>query len=214
VQCGLELTKKPGRGRWPAYCGDECRRLAGLVPLEKRRKAGRPRTGSTWLSHGYAWVSPIDDAERAFPTSLKDGRIKRSHLVWNRAHPDDPVLPGQLVVPLNGVRDDDRPENLEKLSDGVREKVRRRGDPRPGARGPRPWLWRSHCLNDHPLTGPNLYVAPDGSRHCRQCGRERHARYRAKPESREKKREYDASRRLRSQAGVGGGAARERFDAA
>lgn len=28
---------------------------------------------------------------------------------------------------------------------------------------------KSHCIHGHPLSGPNLYVRPDGHRHCRAC---------------------------------------------
>jgi hypothetical protein len=58
-------------------------------------------------------VRPLDDAERAYPTA-HSGELPRSHLVWNRAHPDDLVQPGEQVRHVNRVRDDDRIENLEK----------------------------------------------------------------------------------------------------
>ncbi len=28
---------------------------------------------------------------------------------------------------------------------------------------------KTHCQNEHPLFGKNLYVAPNGTRHCRKC---------------------------------------------
>ena len=32
-------------------------------------------------------------------------------------------------------------------------------------------LKKTHCLRGHPLSGPNLYTPPDGSRCCRKCRR-------------------------------------------
>src|SRR3990167_7548400 len=96
ARCLKPLTKKPGPGRWPKWCSVECRRASKLIPPDRQRKRGRPRTGATWITPaGYVWVSPLDDAERNYPTSGRDGRIARSHLIWNRAHPDDVVQPGE-----------------------------------------------------------------------------------------------------------------------
>lgn len=38
---------------------------------------------------------------------------------------------------------------------------------------------RERCENDHPLSGENLHIYPDGRRGCRRCARERMRRYRA-----------------------------------
>lgn len=35
----------------------------------------------------------------------------------------------------------------------------------------------THCPSGHPYSGPNLYVDPSGSRHCRECKRARDRRY-------------------------------------
>lgn len=32
-------------------------------------------------------------------------------------------------------------------------------------------LRKTHCLRGHPYTGDNLYIAPDGTRYCRECQR-------------------------------------------
>lgn len=39
---------------------------------------------------------------------------------------------------------------------------------------------RTHCPEGHPYTGDNLYVAPDGARHCRACRREARRRSNAR----------------------------------
>lgn len=54
--------------------------------------------------------------EQTYPTTHKDGYILRYHLVWNLAHPDDPVLPGEVVHHRNEDCTDDRIDNLEKQS--------------------------------------------------------------------------------------------------
>lgn len=121
---------------------------------------------------GYIWVSPLDDAERHYPTS-RDGSIVRSHLTWNRAHPDDVVKPGELIHHKNRNRADDRIENLQKLPGHAAHRVdeARRGGGR--ARGPRPHLQKTRCKRGHRLDDENTYIAPDGSRSCRTCRREK-----------------------------------------
>lgn len=37
------------------------------------------------------------------------------------------------------------------------------------------WARRTHCANGHAFEGENLYVAPNGSRRCRACRREKDA---------------------------------------
>jgi hypothetical protein len=39
---------------------------------------------------------------------------------------------------------------------------------------------KTHCLRDHPLSGDNLYVTPDGRPQCRECQRERRRAYLAR----------------------------------
>lgn len=41
--------------------------------------------------------------------------IQRSHHVWNQAHPDDPVLPGEEVHHIDLDKQNDDPGNLKKL---------------------------------------------------------------------------------------------------
>lgn len=38
---------------------------------------------------------------------------------------------------------------------------------------------QTHCVNGHPFDDANTYIAPNGVRKCRACGRERRRRYRA-----------------------------------
>ena len=36
--------------------------------------------------------------------------------VWRKAHPDEPILPGDIIHHINGNHNDDRPENLMKVT--------------------------------------------------------------------------------------------------
>lgn len=55
------------------------------------------------------------------------------------------------------------------LTEATRPGGRRRGRPR-----------KSHCLHGHPYSGENVYVDPQGVRHCRACGRRRNEQARVK----------------------------------
>lgn len=55
-------------------------------------------------------------AER-YRVTINGKRLYRSHAVWNAEHPDDLVLPGEIVHHQNENKADDVPENLEKMAD-------------------------------------------------------------------------------------------------
>jgi hypothetical protein len=160
----------------------------------KRRRAGPPAEERTWTDrHGWVWLVPADGRDRRYPTSLANGAIRRAHLVWNRAHPGDAVEPGEVIVHRNEITDDDRIANLEKRPDAWMYGRRHLSDPRPEARGPRPWLRRTHCRYGHLLAGDNLYIQPDGKRRCRACNRRRQRQL--SPEVHERRKAYWRERR-------------------
>lgn len=87
---------------------------------------------------------------------------------------------GQVVDHLCKVKSCVNPDHLEAVEHS--ENVRR-GKGRP--RGPgRPRLIRTkdaeghwtHCVNEHEMSGTNVYVRPSGFRQCRRCAADRMAR--------------------------------------
>jgi len=73
--------------------------------------------GGSWVSNEGRVFVRIPNAERHLhPTMRKDGYIQRYQYVWNTAHPEDPVLPGDVIHHINEDRTDDRLENLEKTT--------------------------------------------------------------------------------------------------
>lgn len=111
------------------------RETAATRKTRTRRGAEHWRwNGGEWyLSSGYVRVTLSAEEAAAHPTARRHHKkatqtsysIPRSHLVWNAAHPKDLVQPGEHVHHRNGVRDDDRVENLEKMD--AREHLARHG---------------------------------------------------------------------------------------
>ena len=92
--------------------------------LEKRIKRGamhwRWRGGEYMDRNGYVRVVVSRDEGLRYPTArlgrVNSWTIMRSHLVWNRAHPDDLVQRGDQVHHKNRRPGDDNLENLAKMS--------------------------------------------------------------------------------------------------
>lgn len=91
-----------------------------------------------------------------------DGRQTSVHqLVAAAWHGPCPV--DMEVDHINGVRDDNRPENLRYLT---RQENMARID----------FRQKSHCKYRHPLTEDNVYIAPKtGARNCKACAARRAA---------------------------------------
>lgn len=84
-----------------------------------------------------------------------------------------PIPEGLQIDHLCRVRDCCNPEHLEPVSS--RENTMR-SPVAPAAVNSR----KTKCKNGHDLAGENLYVSPNGYRHCRECRRQASARWRAK----------------------------------
>jgi hypothetical protein len=115
--CGCEFCsfRAGRRGRFPTICSQECKRLDRRARRRTSGNRGRPRAGVGYRRTDGAWIaSPVSEVERTFPTSHQSGRILRSHLVWNRAHPHDLVQPGEVIGHIDGDRTNDVVSNLWK----------------------------------------------------------------------------------------------------
>lgn len=44
-------------------------------------------------------------------------QVRRSHVVWNDTHPDDLIMPGEVIHHKDGNKKNDNPENLAKMKD-------------------------------------------------------------------------------------------------
>jgi hypothetical protein len=87
------------------------------ISKKTRGEANPNWAGGQWTSdEGRIFVRVPDVERHLHPTMRKDGYIQRYQYVWNTAHPEDPVLPGDVIHHLNEDPADDRLENLEKTT--------------------------------------------------------------------------------------------------
>jgi hypothetical protein len=197
-QCGCgetipPITKalKPARYKVGHAPGGEATRFKkgdsenGRRGAEALRKQGRLsgsghanwKGGESRDRTGYVRCTITKQQAALWPTATLNSyrwSIMRSHKVWNLAHPGDVVTSGYQVHHLNGIRDDDRPENLQKLSIddhyAVHTALGSHKVPRPAG--------RTACPSGHPHAQYRR-VAPSGTAWCAECSRLKTARYRA-----------------------------------
>lgn len=92
-----------------------------------RPAKGKPRA--------WRWITPEEMIE--FETTQH--YVQRARYVWNRAHPDDPLKPGEFIHHLNDDALDDRAENFEKLSSSEHTRLHMKGKPWSPERRARGW---------------------------------------------------------------------------
>ena len=125
--CNKEFTRVHDPDRNPRFCSRGCSNRSPERRTPEARKAkGRPghlhpnyRGG--WISRGskgneYFKSHVLQENRHLHPTINDEGYINRSHLIWNIHHPNDPVLPGQIIHHINNKSLDDRIENLAKAN--------------------------------------------------------------------------------------------------
>lgn len=54
---------------------------------------------------------------RWFVVFANDSRMPRAHWVWLQTYPDDPILKGEVIHHKDEDKENDSPENLQKMTD-------------------------------------------------------------------------------------------------
>lgn len=122
--CGVACVKKGDPRKAPKFCSRACSNKApGRMTPEIRARIGRrgPRAANfktgEWVTNFGRVRKWVPHEERHLhPTCDRKGYMFRYHLVWNRAHPDDPVQRGEVIHHLDGNSMNDALSNLVKLS--------------------------------------------------------------------------------------------------
>lgn len=158
--CFVDGCERDVRGGTKGLCSMHSQRLRKRGDIGP---AGTLRSGRTHDKRGYVMVWMPDH-----PAAKADGYVFEHRLVWWDAH--GPIPEGWQVHHINGVKDDNRLENLRAMSNEDHQALHAAQDCAP------------HCPQGHPYDEANTYRHPaTGWRMCRACHRERErARKRAK----------------------------------
>lgn len=113
-------------------------------------------------------------ATKGYGIFQADGRTHRIHEWAYEQHTGEPTPPGIDLHHLCGTKRCWKIEHLQPLPAGEHNLLH-------GTRGQAALnAEKTHCKNDHPLEGDNLWVEKNGSRHCRACRAEAARRFRAR----------------------------------
>jgi len=80
-------------------------------------EAGTPKqlTLAQSLSRSRNKINYVFDIDCPYK-EVKNGRVMRPHWIWWKTHPNEPIKYNDEIHHINGNHQDDRPENLIKLT--------------------------------------------------------------------------------------------------
>lgn len=143
-----------------------------ITPEQRFRKFIQPDDRGCWI-----WTGTIIAGTGYGQFWLDGGKIPAHRFAYS--HFIGPIPDGLVIDHLCRVPACVNPDHLEPVT--PRENVMRGLLPSVmKARAAK----RTQCIHGHDLFGPNLYLATDGARRCRTCGRAARARYRARVKAR------------------------------
>ena len=136
-----------------------------MESLKGEKENGKEKHGRFSKMHlstqGYVVVKAPEDYENAFT----DGRVLEHRLVAEQKL-GRALLPHEICHHINGIKIDNRPENIEVTTRS--NHPLEHGNPQllPGQ------SVKTHCPKGHPYNEENTYHHPSGRRVCRICQRE------------------------------------------
>ena len=93
----------------PKHCSRACaNKQPGRMTSEIRDKIRRTSTGKGNHNYKGGWRDQYG--------YIHIGSVLRSHIIWDASHPNAPIQLGEVIHHLNGIVNDDRLENLGKIS--------------------------------------------------------------------------------------------------
>lgn len=158
-----------GKERWVSiqHYSERCHSCANRVIGKTLLGAKNGRwKGGLRYSKGYVFVM-----QHQHPRADSHGYVKRAILVLEQSL-GRPLYPSMDSHHCNGIKDDDRSENLAEKPHAEHRRLHailegQRNIPR---------RQRTHCPNGHEYTPPNTFIDYKGCQRCRICHRENQRR--------------------------------------